>query len=86
MDPCPALVCAVQYAQVGLSVNIGSARDCQPKSQAKDNERSKKKPKHKAAAKRKAKQTGADRERGSPRAKRRRNEPLAVGGPRPSRR
>ena len=76
-DPCPAPVCAVQCAQVGLSVNIGSAGGCQPKSKAKDNKRSKKKPKHKAAAKRKAKQTGADREGKS---KRRRKGPLEAHG------
>ena len=78
-DPCPAPVCAVQCAQVGLSANIGSARGCQPKSKAKDNKRSKKKPKHKAAAKRKAKQTGADR------GEVQEAQEGAVGGPRPPR-
>ena len=50
-------------------------------SKAKDNKRSKKKPKHKAAAKRKAKQTGADREgliEGK--SKRHRKEPLEAHG------
>ena len=84
VDPCPAPVRAAARLRGPLG-NICSASGCRPKSKAKDRSVNRREARssqsRRAAAKRKAKQTGADRER---KPKRRRKGPY--GHPRPSRR